>query len=216
MIRAAGRFENALIVLVADHGESFGEHDTLQHGNHLNQEELHVPLIVRFPQGQFAGVRVSQPVGLIDVFPTILRQTGTSPRLSYPIPGVDLTTHAAAPGSVPRRYIFAEHSIYDANTLDIVGVIDEDGYKRTVDMAVTPTSRATEKSIGLWDTRGDAGEQADLTATLPLRAAYDEQLIAQWLLIQQQSRDSLVSGRAPSLEMTDYLRKDLRALGYLH
>jgi arylsulfatase len=213
VIEAAGRLENAMVVLLADHGESFCEHDTMQHGNHLNQEEIHVPLVVRFPRGRFAGVRVGQPVSLIDLFPTVLRQTGSRPRLPYPLPGRDLTLCAARPGEPFRRSIFAENSRVDS--LDMVGVIDEEGYKRTVDLAVTPESLATKRSIGFWDTRADPTEMADLSGAQPMRAAYADQVIAQWLLSQRDWRAARGAARPPSVGMTDDLRRDLRALGYL-
>jgi hypothetical protein len=58
LLRTTGRFDDALIVLLSDHGEAFAEHDTLGHSHTLSREELHVPLIVKFPQGRHAGARV--------------------------------------------------------------------------------------------------------------------------------------------------------------
>jgi arylsulfatase A-like enzyme len=79
LLRRAGRLDNALIVLLADHGEAFGEHRTLGHACTLNKEDLHVPLIIRYPNGRFRGVRVSQRVSLIHVLPTILAALGVEP-----------------------------------------------------------------------------------------------------------------------------------------
>jgi arylsulfatase A-like enzyme len=67
--------ENTLVVFVADHGEAFGEHDEIGHGNGVYQPEVHVPLLVRLP-GQRQGDRVDRFVHLVDVAPTLLRAAG--------------------------------------------------------------------------------------------------------------------------------------------
>ena len=64
----ANGFGDAHIVLTSDHGEAFGEHDTLYHGHSVHEEEVHVPLILHGPTIE-AGVR-STPVSLVDLAPT--------------------------------------------------------------------------------------------------------------------------------------------------
>jgi arylsulfatase A-like enzyme len=70
-LRETGRYEGAMIVVAADHGEAFGEHGFMGHGGWLYEEILHVPLIVRFPGGRGAGTEVSKPVSLVDLLPLI-------------------------------------------------------------------------------------------------------------------------------------------------
>jgi hypothetical protein len=94
-------------------------------------------------------------------------------------------------------------------------VIDEDGYKRVVD-ASRPTARlATKESIGLWNTEEDVGEEVDLRSANPVRAAYAEQLIAEWLLEQRHWLHSLAGGPARAVELTHEMREELEALGCL-
>ncbi len=69
---AAGRLDNTLVVLTADHGEAFAEHGFLGHKHSLHDEETHVPLILRFPGEIQAGKRIAEVVSLADVAPTIL------------------------------------------------------------------------------------------------------------------------------------------------
>lgn len=72
-LKEAGRYDGALIVLTADHGESFTERELwFDHGTHASPEQLHVPLIIKYPGGEGAGSRVDTLVGLGDVAPTIL------------------------------------------------------------------------------------------------------------------------------------------------
>ena len=62
--------DRAVIIVAADHGEAFGEHQTTEHSKTIYQELLHVPLIVRTPD-RTARV-VEQRVALADLGPTIL------------------------------------------------------------------------------------------------------------------------------------------------
>jgi len=72
-------YESTMIVVVSDHGESFGEHRLLDHGNSLYQHQLRVALIIKYPQhaseDRRAG-RYEHRVDLLDVHATILREMG--------------------------------------------------------------------------------------------------------------------------------------------
>ena len=68
-------FDDALIVVAADHGQSLGAHGEDTHGVFLYDETIHVPLLVKLPGNQPAK-RVQARVGLVDVAPTILEVAG--------------------------------------------------------------------------------------------------------------------------------------------
>jgi len=215
ILKRAGRYENSLIVLVSDHGEAFTEHDTMGHGWELNEEDMHVPLIVKYPEGRQSGVRVKERVSLVDLVPTILAEVGVRPRPGYRLAGRDISTAATGPGREPGRCVYGETSYWDSNDLDLVGVIDEDGYKRVIDLSVPPRENATEKSLGLWDTGNDRTEKVDLIEKMPVRAAYDEQLIAHWLVEQRAWREESAAGPSPKIELSDELRRQLQGMGYM-
>jgi arylsulfatase A-like enzyme len=210
-LKQAGRYDSSLIILLSDHGEAFAEHDTFGHGWSLNRETMHVVLAVKYPESRHAGRRVRQRVSLVDVAPTVLEQVGLRPDLPYPLPGRSLTPERLA----ESRRIYGETSMWEANNLDLVAVIDEDGYKRVIDASVPPRETATKQSVGLWDTRSDPGEHDDLSARLPVRAAYDEQLIAGWLLEQRAWRERVAAPPAPKVKLSAELERKLRNLGYL-
>ena len=66
-----------MIIVTADHGEAFLEHDYFEHGEGLLYSELiRVPLIIKFPDRQYAGQRVSTPVQVIDLLPTLQEYFG--------------------------------------------------------------------------------------------------------------------------------------------
>ncbi len=71
-LRTKRLFDSALVAIMADHGEAFGEHGEEHHGIFLYDETIHVPLLIKTP-GQRLGKNVETRVGLVDVTPTILR-----------------------------------------------------------------------------------------------------------------------------------------------
>ncbi len=73
-LRQNSKTDNTLLIITADHGESF-ERGFLNHGEDLYESSIHVPLIVKFP-GQKTGQRSLAPVQSIDIVPTILHSVG--------------------------------------------------------------------------------------------------------------------------------------------
>lgn len=72
-LRASGRWDDTAIVVVADHGEGFGEHGMYwEHNGQIFDETMHVPLLVKLPGGRAAGRVVSSLARTIDVAPTAL------------------------------------------------------------------------------------------------------------------------------------------------
>jgi arylsulfatase A-like enzyme len=99
-IKDYGLYENSLIVFLADHGESFGEHDYYGHGRRLYNSCLCVPLIVKLPGERMRGAEIEWNVSLLDIAPTILSLLG------YPNPdemeGKNLFEHQS------KRLLFFE------------------------------------------------------------------------------------------------------------
>lgn len=79
-----GRYRDALIVVVGDHGELLGEHGVLGHGRWLYEGVMRVPLIVHFPGHRGAGSRETATVSQVDLLPLIAREV----RFALP-PGVE-------------------------------------------------------------------------------------------------------------------------------
>ncbi len=72
-LRERGIYDNTLIVFTSDHGEEFGEHGVIGwHSHTLYDELLRVPLIIKYPAGDYGGTVVDQQVRSIDIAPTVL------------------------------------------------------------------------------------------------------------------------------------------------
>jgi arylsulfatase A-like enzyme len=98
-LKQTGRYDDTLIIVVADHGESLGEHDLLSHLYGVYDPLIYVPLVMRGP-GISGGERVSSLVQTNDIFGTVLAAAGA------PLPD-----HARnlLDASSARRYIVAEY-----------------------------------------------------------------------------------------------------------
>jgi arylsulfatase A-like enzyme/Flp pilus assembly protein TadD len=75
-IRKHGLYDETLIAVMADHGESLGAHGENTHGIFLYDETLHVPLVFKLPASHAAGRRIDMRARLVDVAPTILQEVG--------------------------------------------------------------------------------------------------------------------------------------------
>jgi arylsulfatase A-like enzyme len=73
-LAAKGALENTLVVFLADHGESLGQHDFWTHG-FMWDEQLHVPLILAGP-GIPSGIAIPETVSLVDLVPTLISRGG--------------------------------------------------------------------------------------------------------------------------------------------
>ena len=71
-LEADGKLANTIIVITADHGEHFGDHELYLHGNSLYDALLHVPLIVSWPAKLPAGLTIDTPVSLQDLPQTLM------------------------------------------------------------------------------------------------------------------------------------------------
>jgi len=104
-LQRRGLLDEAVVVVLSDHGESLGERGLFNHRYSLSDEDLHVPLMVRLPGGEGGGRRVGEVVELTDLMPTLLEIAGAAPPAE--IRGISLGG-ALAGGAHPRRAAFSE------------------------------------------------------------------------------------------------------------
>jgi arylsulfatase A-like enzyme len=78
-LEGSGRLDNTLLVVTSDHGENIGDHGHFRHVFNLYDTTVRIPLILVPPGGTRAGEVRDEPVGLVDVFTTILARAGIAP-----------------------------------------------------------------------------------------------------------------------------------------
>jgi len=113
-LRAEGRYDDALIIFTADHGESF-DHGYYGHSGVLYEEVIHVPLMIKFPRGEHGGTRISTTVQLTDIYPTLCSILFGSDDRSYfhgrsllPLLSGDVASHET---------VFSEGGLVDQRTV---------------------------------------------------------------------------------------------------
>lgn len=100
-----GEYDETAIVIVADHGDAFGEHGEYGHRKYIYDTTIRVPLLVKPAAG--AGVNVSRGsvdgvVRLIDVYPTLAETAGIN---AGPVEGTSLYEAVA---DKDERWAYAE------------------------------------------------------------------------------------------------------------
>jgi arylsulfatase A-like enzyme len=103
-VEAQGLGPRTYVIVTADHGEAFGEHRRMAHGNSLYQEIAHVPLVIRGPG--IAPATVATRVSLIDLGPTILDLFGLPTPAAFM--GESLLPALAGQPFAPTRPILAQ------------------------------------------------------------------------------------------------------------
>jgi arylsulfatase A-like enzyme len=178
-----------VVIVTSDHGEEFMEHGGLNHGRHLYDEVIKVPLIVAGP-GIRRG-RVPQQVDGIDVFPTVMGLLGINGPQSLPGENV-LAGPVGRPALSETR-----RRDRQGGTTDLIAL-------RTPRWKLIYAPAA--KRFELYDLRDDPGERIDRFGTVPEGATLARDLEA-WM--HDAPPPPEMAGRDP-----DY-REKLRALGYL-
>ncbi|HIG87553.1 MAG TPA: hypothetical protein EYQ25_10955 [Planctomycetes bacterium] len=74
LLRDKGLWDSSWLVVTSDHGEAFWQHGLWGHNDHLYEEMLHVPLVVRAPGDTLPkGTRVTGLVSPMDLFPSFMQ-----------------------------------------------------------------------------------------------------------------------------------------------
>ncbi len=193
---AGGR---TLVVVTSDHGEEFLDHGALGHGRTHYDEVLRVPLILRGP-GLPRGLRVAEPVSLVDLAPTLLAQFGVPAPAG--LDGLDLSPlwRGAAPEPLSGRALFAEADRRDGRH-DLLRSVRKGRFKLILERA--------SGDAALYDLAADPGETRDLAAENAEAAA--------WLRADLERFAEATPLQAPRAlpALTDETRRQLEALGYV-
>jgi len=108
-LEACGLAEDTVVVFLSDHGDFLGEHG-LFYKMSFREHSAHVPLIVSAP-GRYAARRVSQPISLADLLPTLadLARPGLSEELPRPVDGRTLVPLLEGGNEDPEATVLGEY-----------------------------------------------------------------------------------------------------------
>lgn len=191
LVRALpGGLDDTLVVVAGDHGEALGDHGEPTHGIFLYRATLEVPLILAGP-GLPAGRKITSPVALRQVAPTILRLAGLAGN------GIARGNALPLPGRPPNRV----EAIYAEATMPETAY----GWAPLRSVMTSGLKYIDAPRPELYDLKNDPEESRNLAADRP-----DDVLLLTAMLAEFPSGPD---GSPP--EVDPETREALRSLGYV-
>ncbi|MDQ2704863.1 MAG: alkaline phosphatase family protein [Pseudomonadota bacterium] len=183
-LKAAGAWDDTIVVLTSDHAEMMGDHFQLGKGGFFDQS-FHIPLIIRDPRRRkSAGTHVERFSEAVDVMPTLLDLLGATPP-------AHLDGNSLAPfldGKTPAIWRDAAHWEFDFRSIGKGTAERHFGLKpQQCNLAVIRTEKFKYVHFGgglpplLYDLENEPEELrnlADDPAFLPVRIELAERLLA--------------------------------------
>lgn len=176
-LASLGLADRTIVAVVSDHGDEFMEHEHIDHGHTLLQEQLHTLLLLRFP-GDDRRRDVRAPVQTLDLFPTVFSALGLS-----------------APGGIDGRDLLPTlRGVTDDQRL----IVAESDYRLFVHhRAVRLGSKKLVVDLRsgrrwLYDLASDPGELTDLAPSDPGSADALDALLGSWFSSTRTRRDTFL------------------------
>jgi len=78
-LESQGLVDDTLVIALADHGESLGDHNEMFHGFFIYQSTQHIPMLFRWPGKIPAGLKIPGTVSQTDLMATVMELAGVDP-----------------------------------------------------------------------------------------------------------------------------------------
>ena len=200
-LRLSGR---TLLIITSDHGESLGEHGLWTHGDSLYEEQVRVPLIMRFPGVIPPGTTVREgPISLVDLVPTVLDLAGCQPIEG--LPGQSLRPLWEGDGGGAPRAVYAE-------------LRPDSGWKSlnpAMGSGMKMVRTAGAKLILHPDGRRELYLADDTREERNVAADYPDLTREMELALKAWGESTRPAGHAPDLSLDAGTLEQLRTLGYI-
>lgn len=204
IVERQGLSDDTIVIVTSDHGEGLMQHAWMHHGLQLYEEQVRVPLVVRWPGHIAKGRVLAEPVVLVDLSPSVLELLGV------PADAAAFSGRSLAPALLegapldPKRPVFLFRRHYDPQILKRVRVEGERHGIRVGRWKLI--GGGSEGEDELYDLATDPGERTDRRREAPEQA---RELAAQ---LEDWRRAHARETQAPAISPED--RRALEALGY--
>jgi arylsulfatase A-like enzyme len=209
LLDALGGDEDTVVMITADHGNSFGEHGILDHFFSVHQSLAAVPLVIRHHQIP-VGV-VERPVGTIDLTPTILETAGLE---TIGLSGISLSS-----GTDARDCLVTEFLDPPVERFNRFHRFNPVRYRRELRGMQRGRDKYIWSSDGhdeLYNLATDPLETTNLASTEPVLLAELRSLHDVWLQQLTAEPATVAARTSPSdFQVEDDVAATLRTLGYL-
>jgi uncharacterized sulfatase len=224
-LKQSGALENTLVIICADHGEGHGDHDFFGHGFVVYQELVHVPLLIRWPDGQGAGQRVTTTVSTRRLFQTVLEAAsppdGRDKSRPYNTPDESRLSlgRVASGGDDAEDGVAISEAFPPLTFLNVIqhrnpALIDKlrlKGVRRGIYDGQHKLVVVDQRVEGLFNVTADPAEAHNLVIDQKLRVAEMQRKLG--ALVAQAESQRVESGAGS--EVDDAVVEHLRALGYI-
>jgi arylsulfatase A-like enzyme len=195
-LKDLGIYDQTIIIVLGDHGESLGERGYYGH-NQLYNIQLQIPLIIKIPNGP--KTRIEVPVEAIDIMPTVFAALGLG--RPFPFQGKNLLAAARNQMAIePSRPVISEQ-------------VEQYRIRIGNQTAIFPRGKTGEEEF--YDISKDPEEKTNLILE-NRETARQFKLIYERMLQQNQNIASqFVKTTTAQPQMDEETREQLKALGYI-
>ncbi len=221
--RGLGLLDDALVIFTADHGESLGEHGYFfGHGRKPYNPGAHVPLVFWLPGQRGAGRRITQPVELVDLYPTVLE-------LALPeqeVPGLEgqslvpllvgeatASSDSADSAGEPHDYAFSEAG--GGSPLTHFRSVQSSDWKLIYHPRLQHKGKEIAQRWELYDLNADPAESRNLIDQRPAELRDLRTRLQGWMKGSEWIRRDHGQVEEQGRQHSEETRKALKALGYV-
>ena len=200
-LKQAGVFDRTILVITADHGEEFFDHQSWGHAHTMFNELLHIPLIFHIPGHRGAPARIQNHVSIVDIGPTLLSLVGL--RGGSRLDGKDLSPLCGGSPEDVHDFIFSESLTSPKDRISRYAVIGKDF--KYIEYNYGP------KKVGsFFNLNADFQEKNRLR----IYQVPDHEALKEHLAVMKQQALSKQSG-SEKIRLSREREEQLKALGYV-
>jgi arylsulfatase A-like enzyme len=197
-LKDKGLYDDSLVIITADHGEAFGEKNLVGHGLSVYQNQIGIPLIIKYP-GQRSGRTIDYPVSHVDLLPTVL----------------DVLGYQAPEYLQGRSLLHADDrpapDLYSESFAQTKLIATHERFNRVERALVSGNMKLVSSTAGkreLYDISKDPEERQDLCGSANETCATFQRKLEQWCAL-------IPRLRSPTQKLTKESLDRLRSLGYV-
>ena len=198
-------YDNTMIVLVSDHGDLLGEHNSFNHTTDLYNELIWVPLIIKYPKNLNKKGVVEEYIQTVDIMPEVLTV------MDIPIP----EEVQGQPISETDHSIISE--LYRCN-YRTMNLLNRERYFRDMKSIISKKDgmkyiqSTKENDSELFNIIRDPKEQQNLITKMPGKATQLDKNLNTWL----RSFEPVSMDTTKTKKLLDKdLKQKLKSLGYI-
>lgn len=209
--------DQTLVIFTSDHGDGLGFHQEMGHSISVWEEQLAIPLLVRFPNARRGGEIVSGPVSLVGLAPFILDSIGVDrPVILRGTPSLDDSSGIPVCADY-QSYFFDTRRETNIKMAELYPELKESVRPRHV-LYCGPNKLVIDdqEGLGFFNVEDDPNEQTNLALK---ESPEFEVCMAQYRELLAMGRFTPFEQAAPRIERDEKHEaielETLRALGYV-